>query len=285
MISWTGKPVAESIEAKLRPRIKKVEQSLGRPVTLAVVLVGEDPASQVYVRNKEAACQRLGLRSQKFHLPEATTQIALEKILRGLNADLAVDAILVQLPLPKHLSTDAVLDVIDPKKDPDGLTPENVGLLVSGRPRVASCTPAGVIEILKHYKYDLGGKRACVVGRSLIVGKPMAQLLTDNDCTVTVAHSKTKDLIQLTRACDLVVVAAGRPRFLGVDAFAKGSVVVDVGIHRMADGKLCGDVRTEELINHCLATTPVPGGVGPLTIAMLLNNTVVLAENRASPHK
>lgn len=284
MISWTGKPVAESIESRLIPRIAAVQKTLGRPVTLAVVLVGDDPASQVYVRNKEAACHRLGLQSRKLHLPEATSQIELEAVIRRLNTDQAVDAILVQLPLPKHLSSIPVLDVIDPRKDPDGLTPENVGLLVSGRPRVASCTPAGVIELLRHYKFDFAGKRACVVGRSLIVGKPMAQLLVDQDCTVTIAHSRTKNLTELTKACDLVVVAAGKPRFIGGEAFAKDSVVVDVGIHRKDDGKLCGDVRTEELA-HCRAVTPVPGGVGPLTIAMLLNNTVVLAENRSGHGK
>ena len=274
---WAGQPVASAIETRLHARIETFKARHGRSPSLAVVLVGDDPASHVYVKHKQQACIRLGLLSQKIQLPHHVSQAELLQVLWRLNDDAGVDGILVQMPLPPHIEVTRVLDAIAPAKDPDGLTPENMGLLLSGRPRAASCTPSGVMELLRHYGFDVAGKRAIVVGRSLIVGKPMAQLLVEQHATVTVIHSKTKESREHTLNGELVIVAAGRARFFGGQDFAPGAVVVDVGIHRSPDGKLCGDVRSEEL-THCKAVTPVPGGVGPLTIAMLMQNTVHLAE-------
>ncbi len=281
-----GKTVVAARQPLLMERIARVEGVLKRPPGLAVVLVGDDPASHVYVRNKTLACEKVGIRSFEHRLGGDVPEKDLHALIHRLNADDSVDGILVQLPLPRHLDSVRVLDLMDPRKDPDGLTAENMGLLFSGRRRVASCTPAGVMEILKHYTVDVNGMRAVVIGRSNIVGKPMAQLLTEANATVTLCHSRTKDILAETRRADLVVVAAGQPRFLGKEAFREGAVVIDVGIHRLPPdpetGKagLCGDVRTEELIGHVSGITPVPGGVGPLTIQMLLENTVTLAEAR-----
>jgi methylenetetrahydrofolate dehydrogenase (NADP+) / methenyltetrahydrofolate cyclohydrolase len=282
MIRLSGTDVAKHRQTELRRRIENFSQKAKRKPGLAVIIVGQDPASQVYVRNKVKTSVSLGLESFHFELPASVTQSELVEKVRELNRDPRVDGILVQLPIPKHISQEAVLDAILPEKDPDGLTFGNLGLLVAGRKRVAPCTPWGVMAILEHYKVSLAGKHAVVVGRSNIVGKPMAQLLLDANATVTVCHRYTKDLASVTAQGDVVVVAAGQPRFLGREAFKKGAVVIDVGIHRPETGdfagKLCGDVRFEELDGWAEAATPVPGGVGPMTIQMLMENTVRLAE-------
>lgn len=282
MIRLSGTEVAKVRQTALKTRIEAFEARTGRKPGLAVIIVGADPASQVYVRNKVKTSTALGMESFHFEVPATISQAELIAKVQELNRDPKTDGILVQLPLPKGLDTDAVVDAIAPEKDPDGLTTGNLGMLMAGRKRVAPCTPWGVMAILEHFKIPVAGKNAVVVGRSNIVGKPMAQLLLEANATVTIAHSKTADLHAVTRQADIVVVAAGRPRFLGREAFREGAVVVDVGIHRPETGdfagKLCGDVRYEELEGWSAAATPVPGGVGPMTIQMLMENTVQLAE-------
>jgi methylenetetrahydrofolate dehydrogenase (NADP+)/methenyltetrahydrofolate cyclohydrolase len=284
MLLLDGKQVALALQAPLRDRITKFISTHRRKPGLAVVIVGENPASQVYVRNKVKTTQNLGMESFHFELPQNISELELLKKVRELNADVKVDGILVQLPLPPHLNAEKILAAIDPQKDPDGLTITNLGLLFAGQKRVAPCTPWGVMEILKYYKIPIAGTRACVIGRSNIVGKPMAHLLLEAQATVTICHSKTVDLMRHTRDAEIVVVAAGRERFIGREAFAKDAVVIDVGMHRPTQGsfagKLCGDVRFEELEGHVRAATPVPGGVGPMTIQILMENTVCLAELR-----
>ncbi len=278
-----GKAVAVKKRQEIAENIEEFIQSQQRAPGLAVVLVGEDPASAVYVRNKIKACEQVGVLSFEHRLPERTSPEELQTLITRLNQDDQVDGILVQLPLPKRLNEHDVLSWIDPQKDPDGLTTENLGLMLSGRARIYSCTPHGVMEILKHYDISIEGKLAVVVGRSNIVGKPMALLLQNANATVTVCHSRTPDISLHTKQADLVVVAAGKKALLGKKDFKQGAVVVDVGMHReVVDGKtkLCGDVRFEELDGWVSAATPVPGGVGPMTITMLLHNTLQLAKQR-----
>ncbi len=282
MIRLSGTEVAKHRQEALKARIESFAKKTGRKPGLAVVIVGEDPASQVYVRNKVKTTVALGMESFHFEVPASISQAELVRKVAELNRDPRVDGILVQLPLPKGMNAEEVVESISPNKDPDGLTSGNLGLLMAGRKRVAPCTPWGVMAILEHYKIDIAGKHAVVVGRSNFVGKPMAQLLLEANATVTVCHSKTRDLKSVTRQGDIVVVAAGQARFLGRDAFREGAVVVDVGMHRPSSGdfanKLCGDVRFEEMEGWAHAATPVPGGVGPMTIQMLMENTVRLAE-------
>jgi methylenetetrahydrofolate dehydrogenase (NADP+)/methenyltetrahydrofolate cyclohydrolase len=287
-----GKEVASVRRLELAKRVASLKAKTGRAPGLAVVLVGENPASQIYVKNKIKACAEAGIESFHVELSGSISQNDLHREIDKLNLRGDVDGILVQLPLPKGLNETLATERILPTKDPDGLTSGNLGLLFAGRTRVAPCTPYGVMKILEHFKIKVAGQNAVVIGRSNIVGKPMAQLLLEADATVTIAHSKTIDLKSLSSAADIVVVAAGRPRFLGREFFREGSVVVDVGIHRVAEtenllinGKratICGDVRFEELIGHVSAVTPVPGGVGPMTIQMLLENTLKLAELAAT---
>jgi methylenetetrahydrofolate dehydrogenase (NADP+) / methenyltetrahydrofolate cyclohydrolase len=277
MLVMSGKTVSEKKRLEIKIKVRQFTFAHGRPPGLAVVIVGDDPASHVYVKNKVKACVDTGIHSIHMHLPGTVSEEELLQTVAKLNTQTHVDAILVQMPLPKHINTERVISAIWPLKDADGLTPENLGLLTVGRPRVSPCTPHGVIEILKHYDVPISGRHAVVVGRSQIVGRPMAQLFLLEDAAVTVVHSKTENMQELTRLGDIVVVAAGKPRFLGAADFKKNAVVVDVGIHRLFDG-LCGDVRTEELNGHAAAVTPVPGGVGPMTITMLLENTLVLAQ-------
>lgn len=272
-----GKIVAEKKKEEIRGRAESFLKKQGREPGLAVIIVGDNPASHVYVKNKIKACEEVGVRSFHHHLKAETSEQELIVLLEKLNEDQGVDGILVQIPLPKHINFEKVVQHIHPHKDADGLTVENMGLLFAGRPRVSPCTPRGVVELLKYYDIKIAGKNCVVVGRSAIVGRPMAQLLLLEDATVTVAHSKTFNLSSVTRFADIVVVAAGKPRFLGAKDFKEGAVVIDVGIHRLLEG-LCGDVRFEEL-QGVAAATPVPGGVGPMTIAMLLENTLILAEN------
>lgn len=290
MLILDGKEVSNKVRASLLPRIQKFLEKTGRAPQLTVVIVGDDKASHIYVRNKKIACEKLGMASSILALPATVTQKQLNETLHQLNQDGAVDGILVQLPLPHHLSSEEVLEIVSPQKDVDGLTYKSLGYFFAGQPIVQPCTPAGVMTILKHYNIVVEGLRAVVVGRSNIVGKPMAQMLIEANATVTVCHSKTKNLSQFTREADLVVVAAGKAALLGREDFKKDAIVIDVGIHGVAqdgkqsgkhEGKLCGDVRFAELDGWVKAATPVPGGVGPMTITTLLQNTCLLAEKRA----
>jgi methylenetetrahydrofolate dehydrogenase (NADP+)/methenyltetrahydrofolate cyclohydrolase len=280
-----GKIVSEARRAQIKARAEKLRKSLGRAPGLAVILVGEDPASQVYVGNKIKACHEAGIESFENRLSDKTTAHQLKIVIDALNENPLVDGILLQLPLPKHLNSDEAIGWISPSKDADCLTAENLGRLWSGRPVTSPCTPSGVMVILEHYKIPMEGKNAVVVGRSNIVGKPMAYLLTEANATVTVCHSKTKNLKEHLERADIAVIAAGKAEFLGAGDFKKDSVVIDVGIHRKpavnGKSKLCGDVRLKELDGVIKAGTPVPGGVGPMTITMLLENTVRLAELKA----
>lgn len=282
MLVLDGKEVSNQVRSSLVPRIAAFKTKTGRAPHLAVVIVGEDAASQVYVRNKKASCEKIGMTSTIHALPTDTTQEELTEMIQTLNNDSDVDGILVQFPLPKHLSSDEVLKTVSPLKDADGLTYSSLGYFFAGSPLVKPCTPQGVMTILKHYNINVEGMNAVVVGRSNIVGKPMAMLLTEANATVTICHSKTKNLSQFTKNADLVVVAAGKAQFLGKDDFKQGAIVVDVGMHGSGQGgKLCGDVRFSELEGWVKAATPVPGGVGPMTITTLLENTCLLAEKRA----
>ncbi|MEB3256649.1 MAG: bifunctional methylenetetrahydrofolate dehydrogenase/methenyltetrahydrofolate cyclohydrolase FolD [Synechococcaceae cyanobacterium] len=270
-----GRRLAAAIETRLIAVITAGLPQAGRPPGLAVLRIGDDPASGVYVANKEKACGRVGIRSLGAHLSADTPAAEVLAAIRRLNADPAVDGILLQLPLPAGLEEGPLLAAIDPDKDADGLHTLNLGRLLKGEPGPRSCTPAGVMALLADAGVALAGQRAVVVGRSILVGQPMAQMLQAADATVSVAHSRTADLGALTRQADVLVVAAGRPRLLGAEHVRPGAVVVDVGIHRRPEGGLCGDVRFEEVEPIAAAISPVPGGVGPMTVAMLLVNTVV----------
>jgi len=269
-----GRALASRLEGELAAAIRDGLSQAGRPPGLAVLRVGDDPASGVYVANKEKACARVGLASHGAHLAADTPQAEIEARLQALNQDPAVDGILVQLPVPAGIDDRALLQVLDPDKDADGLHPLNLGRLVRSEPGPRSCTPAGVMALLKEAQVDLQGAKAVVIGRSILVGQPMALMLQKADATVTLAHSRTRDLAEVTRQADVLVVAAGRPGLIGAEHVRPGAVVVDVGIHRKPEGGLCGDVRAEELADIAAALTPVPGGVGPMTVTMLLLNAV-----------
>lgn len=266
-----GKAISAQIKEEVKEKVAALKEQ-GREVTLAVIQVGADPASSVYVRNKKKACEYVGVRSLAYELPEETTEEKLLELIRELNDRTDVNGILVQLPLPKHIDEEKVLDAISPLKDVDGFHPQNVGALCIGKPRFVSCTPAGVIQLLKRSGIEIAGKECVVVGRSNIVGKPMALLLLRENGTVTVAHSRTKNLKEVTKRADILVVAVGRPKMITADYVKEGAVVIDVGIHRNEQNKLCGDVDFDSVEPVCGAITPVPGGVGPMTIAMLMNN-------------
>ncbi|MBM5814600.1 MAG: bifunctional methylenetetrahydrofolate dehydrogenase/methenyltetrahydrofolate cyclohydrolase FolD [Cyanobacteria bacterium M_DeepCast_100m_m1_067] len=279
-----GRQLAGEIEARLQALIAERLPAVGRPPGLAVLRVGDDPASGVYVANKEKACARVGITSLGAHLDAGTPAAEVLAAVQRLNADPACDGILLQLPLPAGLDEAPLLLAIDPEKDADGLHTLNLGRLLKGEPGPRSCTPAGVMALLARHRVELAGQRAVVVGRSILVGQPMALMLQAADATVSVAHSRTADLAALTRQADVLVVAAGRPRMIGAEHVKAGAVVVDVGIHRTETG-LCGDVRFEEVEPIASAISPVPGGVGPMTVTMLLVNTVVAWCRRAGlPH-
>ena len=272
-----GKAVALRIREEIAVRVEALKAK-GVTPGLAVILVGSDPASEIYVRNKGIACEKAGMRSETIRMPEDTTQEALEAEIARLNADAGIDGILVQLPLPKQLDERRALQAILPEKDVDGFHPVNAGKLLGGEETVVPCTPKGCMRLLKEAGIETAGKEAVVIGRSNIVGKPMALLLMAANCTVTVCHSKTRDLLQHTRRADILVAAVGRAGFVTPDMVKPGAVVLDVGINRV-DGKVCGDVAPE-VAEVASAMTPVPGGVGPMTIAMLLENTLEAAERR-----
>jgi len=255
----------------------------GRTPGLAAVQVGDDPASKVYVRTKMKTCAEVGIYSEHIELPASTSETELLARIRALNADPRIHGILIQLPLPKHIATDRVLEAVAPEKDVDGFHPCNVGLLVTGQPRFVPCTPAGVMAMLEAEGIALDGREAVIVGRSNIVGKPMAMLLLQKGATVTICHSRTQGLDAHTRRADIVVAAVGRPQLVGADMVKPGAVVIDVGINRLPDGKLVGDVAFQSLLGRASHITPVPGGVGPMTVTMLMANTVQAAELAARP--
>lgn len=268
-----GKAISATIKDELKEKVTGMKKE-GVEITLAVIQVGNDPASSVYVGNKKKACSYIGIRSLAYELPEETTEEELLGLIDELNARKDVNGILVQLPLPGHIGEEKVLNRIDPKKDVDGFHPQNVGALCIGKPGFVSCTPAGIIELLKRSGVEIAGKECVVIGRSNIVGKPMALLLLRENGTVTVTHSRTQDLKEVTSRADILVVAIGKPRMITAEYVKEGAVVIDVGIHRNENNKLCGDVDFDSVAPKCSAITPVPGGVGPMTIAMLMHNCV-----------
>ena len=271
-----GKIIAEEVEQKLKARVE-VLVNAGVTPGLLVILVGDDPASHTYVSNKEKGCKRLGIHSQTIRMPAETTQSQLEAVICEANADASIHGILVQLPLPGHLDGDRALELILPEKDVDGFHDVNAGRLMRGREGVVACTPKGALYMLKSAGLPIAGKEAVIVGRSNIVGKPMAMLLLQENATVTVCHSRTADLAEHTRRADILVAAIGKPKFITADMVKDGAVVVDVGINRV-DGKLCGDVDFGPVSEKASYITPVPGGVGKMTIAMLMESTVAAAE-------
>ena len=270
-----GKLLAREVEGRLKRLVESSAEAAGRPPGLAVLRVGDDPASAVYVANKEKACGRIGVASFGAHLAADTPQTELLSAIEDLNADPRVDGILLQLPLPSGLDEGPLLQAIDPQKDADGLHTLNLGRLLKGESGPRSCTPAGVMAMLRSQGIEPEGKRAVVIGRSILVGQPMALMLQAANATVTVVHSRTTDLAAHTREAEIVVVAAGRPGIIGAEHISPGAAVVDVGIHRKPEGGLCGDVRAEEVDPIAAVLSPVPGGVGPMTVTMLLVNTVV----------
>ncbi len=276
----SGSALAQTVRAEVAERTQAL-QTKGIQPGLTVVLVGEDPASQVYVRNKAIACEKAGIKSDVIRLSADTTQDQLLNLIQQLNHDDSVDGILVQLPLPAHLNEQLVIESINPSKDVDGFHISNVGALMTGQPLFRPCTPYGVMKMLEAEHVNLRGAEAVIVGASNIVGKPMAMMLLAAGATVTICNSKTRDLAAHTQRADILVVAVGRPNMITADMVKPGAVVIDVGINRLADGSLAGDVHFESVVNQASALTPVPGGVGPMTIAMLLVNTLEAAERRA----
>lgn len=274
-----GKKISREIKDELKEKVAKYK-SEGVEITLAVIQVGQDPASTVYVGNKKKACEYIGIRSLAYELDDKITEEELLELIAELNARKDVNGILVQLPLPEHIREDAVIQAIAPEKDVDGFHPQSVGALSIGEKGFVSCTPAGIIQLLKRSNIDIAGKECVVVGRSNIVGKPISMLLLRENGTVTVCHSKTYDLKEVTKRADILVVAIGKPKFITKDYVKEGAVVIDVGIHRNENNKLCGDVDFEDVEPIVSAITPVPGGVGPMTIAMLMYNCVEAVEQK-----
>ncbi len=273
-----GKKISATIREQIKKDTESFKNATGITPGLAVILVGENPASQIYVRNKAVACEAAGFYSRVIRLPGDTSEAELISQIEELNCDDMIHGILVQLPLPAHINEQKILNLIDPGKDVDAFHPVNVGHIMTGDFRLLPCTPAGVMELLKHSDVDVCGKKCVVVGRSNIVGKPMAMLLLHANGTVTVAHSKTKDLAEVTKDADILVLAIGKPKFITADMMKPGAVVIDVGMNRDADGKLCGDADFDGCFDKVSAITPVPGGVGPMTITMLLKNTLTAAQ-------
>ncbi|MGN0436243.1 MAG: bifunctional methylenetetrahydrofolate dehydrogenase/methenyltetrahydrofolate cyclohydrolase FolD [Wujia sp.] len=268
-----GKMISAQIKDELKEKVAKLKEE-GKEICLAVIQVGNDPASTVYVGNKKKACAYIGIKSLAYELPEETTENELIDLINKLNEDSAVHGILVQLPVPKHINEERIIETISPLKDVDGFHPSSVGALSIGRKGFVSCTPAGVIQLLKRSGIEIEGKECVVIGRSNIVGKPMSMLLLRENGTVTVCHSRTKDLKEVCRRADILVVAIGKPKMIDASYVKEGATVIDVGIHRDENNKLCGDVDYDSVFPVAGAITPVPGGVGPMTIAMLMNNCV-----------
>ena len=274
-----GKKISTEIKDELKVTVEELKKQ-GVETCLAVIQVGDDPASSIYVRNKKRACAYVGIESLSYELPEETTEDELVKLVKELNENDNVHGILVQLPLPKHINADTIIRTISPDKDVDGFHPESVGRLCIGEPGFVSCTPAGIIQLLKRSGIEIEGKECVVVGRSNIVGKPMSILLLRENGTVTITHSRTKDLKEVTGRADILVVAIGKPKFITADYVKEGAVVIDVGMHRNEENKLCGDADFDDVKDKVSAITPVPGGVGPMTIAMLMYNCVEAAKGQ-----
>lgn len=274
-----GKKISAEIKEELKIKVQKLKEE-GSEICLAVIQVGNDPASTVYVGNKKKACDFIGIKSLAYELPEETTEEELISLIDKLNKDDSVNGILVQLPVPKHISEDKIIKAIDPKKDVDGFHPASVGALSIGQKGFVSCTPAGVIQLLKRSNIEIEGKNCVVIGRSNIVGKPMSMLLLRENGTVTICHSKTKNIKDICKQADILVVAIGKPKMIDSSYVKEGATVIDVGIHRDENNKLCGDVLYEDVEPIAGAITPVPGGVGPMTIAMLMNNCVEAGINK-----
>ncbi len=274
-----GKKTAEAVKDRIK-RETEVLSGKGIRPCLAVILVGNDPASTVYVSNKKKACEYVGFLSISVEMPETTTEKELLDKIDELNRDVSVNGILVQLPLPAHIDEDKVISAISPEKDVDGFHPVNVGNLLIGKPGFVSCTPAGIIELLRHYNISVCGKNCVVLGRSNIVGKPMAVLMLRENATVTICHSKTENLKEICKRADILIVAIGKPKMITREYIKEGMVVIDVGIHRLENRKLCGDVDFDDVASLTSYITPVPGGVGPMTIAMLMNNCLIAAKNQ-----
>ncbi len=268
-----GKMISQQIKDELKEKVESLKEQ-GKTGALAVIQVGEDPASSVYVRNKKNACAYIGIESLAYELPGETTEEELLGLIEELNGKERVRGILVQLPLPEHICEDKVIQAISPDKDVDGFHPQSVGAMTIGQPGFLSCTPAGIIQLLKRSGVEIAGKHCVIICRSNIVGKPMALLMLRENATVTITHSKTKNLSELCKQADILIVAMGKPQFVGAEYVKEGAVVIDVGIHRDENNKLCGDVKYAEVEPIASAITPVPGGVGPMTIAMLMNNCV-----------
>ncbi|MFA9377371.1 MAG: bifunctional methylenetetrahydrofolate dehydrogenase/methenyltetrahydrofolate cyclohydrolase FolD [Lachnotalea sp.] len=273
-----GKQISQEIKDELKKQVMNLKEQ-GKEITLAVIQVGSDPASSVYVNNKKKACAYIGINSLAYELEDTVSESKLLDLINELNNNPVVNGILVQLPLPSHIEEDKILKAIVPNKDVDGFHPQNVGAMCIGEKGFLSCTPAGIIQLLKRSNVDISGKECVVIGRSNIVGKPMALLLLRENATVTIAHSKTKDLKEVAKRADILIVAIGKPKFITAEYVKDGAVIIDVGIHRNENNKLCGDVDYDSLIDKVSAITPVPGGVGPMTIAMLMNNCVESAIN------
>ena len=276
-----GKEISANLKSRIAEETKIMKEKTGKVPGLSVIIVGEDPASKVYVSNKEKACETVGFYSEKIALPESTTEEELLKIIERLNADTKINGILCQLPLPKHINEKTVINAISPEKDVDAFHPVNVGKIMIGDFDFLPCTPAGIMEMLRYENIDTVGKRCVVIGRSNIVGKPMAMLMLHKNATVTVCHSKTVNLKEICRDADILVAAVGRANFVTADMVKPGAVVIDVGMNRV-DGKLCGDVAYSEVEPIASAITPVPGGVGPMTIATLMQNTLTAAKKQNS---
>lgn len=276
-----GKNFSKEIESHVLSEVEiRIKNGLRSP-GLAVVLVGDNPASIAYVKNKDKFAHRCKFITKQVNLPESCSNAEVKSAIEKLNSDKEIDGILLQLPLPKHLDTNFLIDCIDPKKDADGLTSVNQGKLIKGLKATRPCTPAGVVYVLnKHFAGDLSGKNAIVIGRSVLVGKPQVLLLAELNATVTLAHSKTKNLEKLSASCDIVVAACGVPRLVKKDWIKPGAVVIDVGINRLSDGTLCGDVDFSDVMSKCSAITPVPGGIGPMTVAMLIKNTLEICKSK-----
>ncbi|MBQ8209785.1 MAG: bifunctional methylenetetrahydrofolate dehydrogenase/methenyltetrahydrofolate cyclohydrolase FolD [Clostridia bacterium] len=272
-----GKEVSAAVRENIKNEVSALKAQ-GITPGLAVIIVGNDPASRVYVNNKKKGCEQVGMNSFEYALPEETTTEELLELIEKLNNDADVHGILCQLPVPEHIDEEKVLNAISPDKDVDAFHPVNCGKVMTGDYRFAPCTPAGMVEMLKHYNIDIAGKHCVIIGRSNIVGKPMAMLMLKHNATVTVCHSRTQNLAEIAKQADILVAAVGRPKFVTADIVKDGAVVLDVGINRMADGKLCGDVDFDAVCEKTSYITPVPGGVGPMTITMLLKNTLEAAK-------
>ena len=272
-----GKKISKEIKDELKAKVEQYKKE-GKECSLAVIQVGNDPASSVYVGNKKKACEYIGIGSVSYELPEETTEQELLDLIAKLNNDRKINGILCQLPLPKHIDEDKIINAISPEKDVDGFHPQSVGSLVIGQPGFVSCTPAGIIELLKRSGTEISGKNCVVIGRSNIVGKPMSLLMLRENATVTICHSKTKNLQAVCKQAEILIVAIGKPQYIGAEYVKDGAVVIDVGIHRDENNKLCGDVKFDEVEPVASYITTVPGGVGPMTIAMLINNCVSAME-------